>query len=78
MAYFPYVTLASGISINSAFFIVAVFKIATNSRFVELSENDIDEFCEQQENENTTKKAYIIPVSSRNLFQCTTVQNTEK
>ena len=30
--------------------------MATNSRFVELSENDIDEFCEQQENDNTTQK----------------------
>ena len=31
--------------------------MATNSKFVKLSENDINEFCEQQENENTTKKA---------------------
>ena len=30
--------------------------MATNSKFVKLSENDINEFCEQQENENTTKK----------------------
>ena len=36
MAYFPYVTLASGMSINSRFFIVVVFKMAANSRFVEL------------------------------------------
>ena len=56
MAYFPYVTLASGISINSRLFIVVVFKMAISLRFVELSENDIDEFYEQQENENTTKK----------------------
>ncbi len=28
MAYFPYVTLASGISINSRFFVVVFFKMA--------------------------------------------------
>ena len=31
--------------------------MATNSSFVELSHNEIDEFCEQQENDNTTQKA---------------------
>ena len=35
--YFPYVTFASGISINSRLFIVVVFKMAANSRFVELN-----------------------------------------
>ena len=68
MTYFPYVTLASGTPINSRLFSVVVFKIATHSRFVELSEDDIDEFCEQQENENTTKKYQIISIFSRNLF----------
>ena len=37
MAYFPYVTLASGISMNSRLFIVVVFKMAANSRIVELN-----------------------------------------
>ena len=36
-------------------FLLFFFKMATNSSFVELSHNEIDEFCEQQENENTTK-----------------------
>ena len=52
--------------------------MAKNSRFVELSENDIDEFCEQQENENITKNPHMISISSRNLFQRTAVKNTEK
>ena len=41
MAYFLYVALASGISITSRFFIVVVFKMAANSRFVELNKKTI-------------------------------------
>ena len=48
VAYFPYVTLASGISINSRLFCCCFFsKSPTSSRFVELSEDDIYHFCEQ-------------------------------
>ncbi len=48
VAYFLYVTLASGISINFHLFCwVFFFKWPTSSRFVELSEDNIYHFCEQ-------------------------------
>ena len=43
MAYFPYATLASVV-----FFMLLFSNWPTSSRFVELSEDDIDHFCEQQ------------------------------
>ena len=35
----------------------AVLQMASSSRFVDLSEDDIIKFCDEQEKENTAKKA---------------------
>ena len=51
VAYFPYVTFRSDITFPALF---AVLQIA--SRFVNLSQDDIINFCDEQENENTAKK----------------------
>ena len=53
MAYFPYATLRSDITFPVFF---AVLQMASSSRFVDLSEDDIIKFCDEQENENTAKK----------------------
>ena len=51
MAYFPYVTFRSDITFPVFF---AVLQIP--SRFVNLSQDDITNFCDEQENENTARK----------------------
>ena len=51
MAHFPYVTLRSDVTFPTFF---AVLRMA--SRFVNLSQDDIIDFCNRQENENTAKK----------------------
>lgn len=35
---------------------LAVSQMASSSRFVDLSEDDIIKFCDEQENKNTTKR----------------------
>ena len=53
MAYFSYVTPWGDITFPTFF---ALLQMASSSRFVDLSEDDIIKFCDEQENENTTKK----------------------
>lgn len=53
MAYFPYVMFRSDITFPA---FLAVSQMASSSRFVDLSEDDIIKFCDEQENEITTKK----------------------
>ena len=63
MAYFPYVTLRSDITFPAFF---AVLRMA--SRFVNLSQDDITNFCDEQENENTARKTtYDIVISKEFL-----------
>ena len=51
MAYFPYVTLRSDITFPAFFTVLQI-----TSSFVNLSQDDIINFCDKQENENTAKK----------------------
>ena len=47
-----YVTLRSDLTFPA---LLAVLQIASSSRFVDFSEDDIIKFCDKQENENTAK-----------------------
>ena len=64
MAHFPYVTLRSDVTFPTFF---AVLRMA--SRFVNLSQDDIIDFCNKQENENTAKKTINDMLFSRNSLQ---------
>ncbi len=46
-------------SLHPPFFMLLLSKWPTNSRFVELSEDDIYHFCEQQENVNLLASACL-------------------
>ena len=65
MAYFLYVTLRSDITFPAFF---AVLRMASSSRFVDLSEDDIIKFCNKQENENIAKKT-IYDIAIYNSFE---------
>ena len=52
-----------------AFF--TVLQMASSLRFVDLSEDDIIRFCDEQENENATKRRYAISLFTRNSLQFT-------